>query len=607
MTDPRILDTPLLLDRAAASAEALTIPVSFASDAIIDDPWNGPTQLSMDPAAVDLSAATARGLPVQEMHQRGIPVGRVEQVRIDGGRIVGLMRFSASARGRELYRDCADGIITDTSVGASIYAVREEPGHLVAIRWRPDEVSLVDRGADPAVGINRASAPQHTEQSMSEPSQAVEPTGSAPTQATTAPVVEITRADQGEQQRIANIRELARYAHGRLPDAGLDRMGDDFVACGQPFEVFRAKVWELIAQRQAQAPAVGTPPPAQIGMSQAEAGRFSIVRAVNAALTGDWKRAGFELEASRAVADRLNRQPRGFFVPLEVQAEVARASLIQRAETQSAGNPTYGGFLVPTDYRVDLFIDALRPSSVAMSAGVRSLPGLVGNLSIPRKTGVGSFSWLSEGEDAPQTDITVGSVPMAPRTIAGGIYMTRRLLQQSSPAIEMLVRTDLVEGCALAIDLAVFHGDGVKAPRGITNTTGVNTQTVSSAGTPTWTETVGFETEVETDNALAGSLRYITTPAVVGKMKVTAKAANQAIFIMSDAGTVNGYPVSRSTQLNQHTILFGDFSQVMVGFWGVLDIKPDEAALAASGGLVIRVFQDADVAVRQPTAFCKNA
>jgi HK97 family phage major capsid protein len=607
----RELALPLTLDRAAADNARLEIACSFASDAIIDDPDCGPVRLSMDPAAVDLTVARARGIPVRIMHLRDLPIARVFNARIEGAVMRGILRFSQSQRGRELYQDALDGILTDLSVGAAVSAVMQKDDCLLAVRWAPKEVSIVDFGADPSVGINRAApsippaAPAAgivtTEVTMSDSNPAA-----APADGSTGPASPAA-ATSSNGANTANIIELARYATERYPDLGVQRLADDHVACGQPFEVFRGKVWSLISEHQAQRPGIAAPTPAaQLGLSQREAQSFSIVRACNAVLSGDWKRAGFELEASRAVADRLGRAPRGFFVPLEVQTQMGQGALIQRAETLSTGNPTYGGFLVGTDHRPDLFIDALRATSVCLSAGVRTLPGLTGNLSIPKKTGVASFSWISEGEDAPDTDIPFGAVAMSPRTIAGGIAMTRRLLQQSSPAIEQLVRTDLVDGCALALDLAILEGDGVKAPRGLINHPDINTQSINTAGSPTWAEIVGFETEVETDNALAGNLAYVTTPAVVGKMKTTAKATNQAIFLIDQGGQVNGYPVRRTTQLTTHRILFGDWSQVMVGFWGVLDIKPDEAKLAASGGLVIRVFQDADVAIRQGAAFCKN-
>jgi hypothetical protein len=39
--------------------------------------------------------------------------------------------------------------------------------------------------------------------------------------------------------------------------------------------------------------------------------------------------------------------------------------------------------------------------------------------------------------------------------------------------------------------------------------------------------------------------------------------------------------------------------------WGALDIVPDTASKAASGGLVLRVFQD--IGVRHAESFCINA
>jgi len=380
--------------------------------------------------------------------------------------------------------------------------------------------------------------------------------------------------------------------HGRYPELGVQRLGEEFTQFGRSFAEFQTEAWKLVRERKATEPAVGIPPPAEVGLSPREAQRFSIVRAARGFLSRDWKGAEFERACSRAVEERLGREAKGFFVPLEVQ------------RTMTVADPTAGGYLVGDTYRADLFIEALRATSVAMQAGARSLPGLVGNLSIPKQSAASTFYWLSEGEAVTSSDLTIASISMTPRTIGGSVPMTRRLLLQSSPAIETLVRQDLIIGAALSIDDAVFEGDGVKEPLGIVNTTGCNTQAVGTDGSPTFAEMVGFETEVETDNALAGSLAYVTTPAVRGKLKTTSKDTGSGMMIMGSDGSVNGYPVHVSTRLDQHRIIFGNFSDVLVGFWGVLDIKPDEAALASSGGLVLRVFQDVDVAVRHGQSFC---
>jgi HK97 family phage major capsid protein len=239
-----------------------------------------------------------------------------------------------------------------------------------------------------------------------------------------------------------------------------------------------------------------------------------------------------------------------------------------------------------------------------MAAGVRALPGLAGNVPIPKQTGSATFTWIGEGVDGTTSNLTFGTVNMSPRTISGAVPMTRRLLMQSSPAIEQLVRLDLVAGAALAIDDAIFEGSGAGGePLGIKNHTAINTQAINTNSTPTWAEMVGFESEVAADNALAGSLGYVTTPAIRGALKTTSKDTGSGLFIM-EGNSVNGYPVYVSTQLASDTILFGDWSQILVGFWGVLDIKPDESTLAASGGLVLRAFQDADIGIRNAVAFC---
>lgn len=585
MTDTvQHLDIPLAMERAAADADALTLPVSFASNNVVDDPLLGPVQLSLDTGAVDLQRAAEHGIPVRLMHQRGLPLARVEQIHVDADKLRGVMRFSHSEQGRQLHRDATDGILTDLSVGAAIYAVREEPDHLVAIRWTPREVSIVDEGADPTVGINRskpaAPAAAQPEHIMTEPT--IQPAASDPNPVA-APANE-------PGKNAAAILELARYADGRAPELGLLRMGEDYAAFDKPFDEFRAEVWRLLSDRQAAEPAPAAP--AELGLGEKQTQQFSIVRAAHAHLTRNWKKAGFELECTRAIAENLGREAQGFFVPLEVQ------------RTMSAGDSRAGGYLVADEHRGDMFIENLRAMSIAMQAGVQTLGGLVGNVAIPKKTSSATFGWLGEDEDQSTGDLALGSVTLTPRTVSGGVPMTRRLLMQSSPDVEAMVRADLVEGVALAIDLAVFEGSGASnEPLGLANHPDINTVTVGTDTTPTWAEVVDFESAVATDNALTGSLNYVTTPAVRGKMKITVKDAGSGLFVCADDNTVNSYPLLTSTQLATSRLLFGNFNQIVIGMWGVLDVKPDEATKAASGGLVLRVFQDADIAIRHAQAF----
>jgi len=69
---------------------------------------------------------------------------------------------------------------------------------------------------------------------------------------------------------------------------------------------------------------------------------------------------------------------------------------------------------------------------------------------------------------------------------------------------------------------------------------------------------------------------------------------------------INGYKVVPTTLITEKTTIFGNFNDVIIGMWGVLDIMVDTATKAASGGIVLRVFQDVDVAIRHPKSFAKS-
>jgi HK97 family phage major capsid protein len=233
------------------------------------------------------------------------------------------------------------------------------------------------------------------------------------------------------------------------------------------------------------------------------------------------------------------------------------------------------------------------------------LSGLVGNVDIPKQTGSSTAYWVGEDGSATDSEVAFGTVQLSPRTIANAVPITRRMLMQTDMSVDALITADIANVMALAIDLAILEGNGVNKPLGIVSTTGVNTQSVASAGAPTWAELVGFESSVDTDNALVGNLAYVTTPAVKGTLKTTKKDSGSGIFLL-DGGVANGYRVATTTQLTTNRIIFGNFADVIIANWGVLDIMQDLSTKAASGGVVIRAFQDLDAAVRHAESFCIN-
>jgi HK97 family phage major capsid protein len=182
------------------------------------------------------------------------------------------------------------------------------------------------------------------------------------------------------------------------------------------------------------------------------------------------------------------------------------------------------------------------------------------------------------------------------------------MLANSSLSIETLVRNDLAAGIGKIVDTGALDGSGSSGqPTGINNFSGVNSVTLATTKTPTWAETVEMESLVLADNVPFNRPAYLTTSGIVGNLKVTAKATNQAIFIMDDEGRVNGHPVVISNAVTSTYIYFGMWTDMLIGFFGGLDILVDPYTGSANNLTRIRATQFADVTLRHGQSFTKAA
>lgn len=570
-----------------------TVEIAFSSEVPVER-WFGEEILDHTVGSVRLGRLN-NGAPLLLGHDTDDQIGVIVSATIDSDRIGrAKVRFGQSDLATEIFKDVQDGIRTKVSVGYRILKMQlEDPSSETeryrATDWEPYEISIVSVPADDLVGVGRNQNTQENEILIQYEERIMPEEIKQVVEAINQPKIDV-KAERlsgatAERQRVQSIMTAAR-------DHNQTELAERFIEQGRSADDFKSVVETITAQ----APSVrDNTSVSQLGLSDGETREFSLMKAIRASVTGDWKDAGFERECSIAIADKLGRDARGFFVPMEVQKRVM--------------NVTTGANLIATDHLAGSFIDNLRAMSVVGQAGATILPGLVGNVDIPKKTGSATFSWLTDDADSSLTDLTLGSVAMSPKTIAGAVAMSRRLMKQSSPAIEQMIMNDLAVGAALAIDLAALQGSGSAGqPKGIVNAVGVNVQSIAaSAGTgyPTWAELVGFETAIAADEALMGALRFITTSAIRGGLKITAKDTGSGLFLM-EGGQANGYEVSVSNQLTAKRIIMGNFNDVLIGMWGVLDIMPDVAAKAAAGGLVLRAFQDVDVAVRHAESFCIN-
>ena len=343
-----------------------------------------------------------------------------------------------------------------------------------------------------------------------------------------------------------------------------------------------------------------------------EARPFSLIRFLVAQSSRDWSDAKVErrwhdrmIEAGYVVHDERSNLPPPFaLLPLKRQLE------IERRDVDSSG----AGSLIAVDLGVDAFIELLRNEALVLAAGARVLPGLVGTLDIPRQSAGASGGWIATETGSPsESQLTTDKLTLAPKTFGMRTEITRKMLKQATPSAEELVREDLRRGIGIAIDSAAINGSGASGqPTGLLLVSGVGTVTHGGALTATWSNMLEYESDLGTANAPSARRAFFMRSAARAALKATAKAANVAAgFLMEMDGKSNGYPSFVTEQCpasgSAGAIIFGDWTELMIGLWGVLDLFSDPYTLGNSGGLVVRGFQDIDIAVRHATSFTKSA
>lgn len=575
----------------------------------------------------DFSRIASGRSPLLADHRQELAaqIGIVESARIVAGRGEAVVRFGRGALASEILARVRDGEVVNVSVGYAVTALapagRRDGEMIYRARWAPHEISLVSVPADTTVGIGRA-APEPgaatitlslpdpeshmTPDEIAAAEAAARAAGAAATRAAqpapaqpAAQTPAAAPADPLVAER-ARVKEIRAMAHRFNLPADMVSAAEER---GVSAEAFQRQVLDHLGSDAATATRNKD---AGLGLTEKEVKRFSILNAVrflaNPADAGMRAAAGFEIEVSEAAQQKLGRAARGILIP----ADVLESPAFARA--QNVGTPAQGGNLVATDLLPGSFIELLRHASVLPRLGVRTLAGLVGNLEIPRQTDASAGYWIGEGDTPAESGLTFDKVALSPKTLASRVAITRRAMIQSTPDMEALVRSDMVAQMAAALDLAAIKGSGVApVPRGLLNTSGILTHAFDnvSGPNPSYEDVIDMETALHVAASLAGSLKWLMAPGMKGGLRKSPVEEGHPEKIMTKGDELDGYPavICAPAVLDADELIFGDWSQQILGLWSGLDLTVDTAALAASGGIVLRAFQDADFVVRQPKAF----
>ncbi len=593
--------------------EKRTVEISFSSEEPYER-WFGVEILDHRKKAIRLERLNDGGALLAD-HNPYQQIGVVEKAWVQDNKGRAKVRFSKNEKADEYFRDVLDGIRSKVSVGYIVHKMRleEDDEGVETFRvtdWEPLEVSLVAVPADATVGVGRSESElKHKtiiegDDDMSPVKDPVKTTQNKEHETGNEPNVDVKeveeRARRDEMSRVKEIMSIGRK---------FDKMeaAEQFVSDGRSVEEFKDKVLQSIG-----AEPVGTKT-ADIGLTKKEVKQYSFLRLIRALANPTDKKAqeaaGYELECSQAVADEMRSAPEGAYIPYDVLSR----------DLTVGGT---GSNVVDTSLMTGSFIDMLMNRLAIKQAGAQVLGGLVGDIAVPKQTGGATAYWVGEGIDVTESTPALGQVGLTPKTIGAFTDLTRKFIKQSSIDAEAFVRRDLARTLALGIDLAAISGDGASDnPTGILNTSGISLIVGGTDGAaPTWSHIVEHWQKVAVDNADIGSLAFLTNAKVVGKLMTTEKASGTGQFVcpgFPDANGITNFGGMRTLTSNQvpsnldkgtstgvcSAIIFGNFSDLLMGQWGTLDINVDASSLSTSGGLRVVALQDVDVAVRHAESF----
>jgi HK97 family phage major capsid protein len=269
--------------------------------------------------------------------------------------------------------------------------------------------------------------------------------------------------------------------------------------------------------------------------------RYSLTRAVeqSALLQRGGKPDGIEGDLHRellAAQGGKQENPGYLIIPYRTygdeeaeEREFDRARLRQQMGQRAMGTTVVGSGaeLVYDNPPMDI-LDALRPRLLLQNLGCTFLPGLKGDLPLPRFTSDAVLHHVDENPGVDVTSTTLGTdvAWLKRKSLAGALPLPKQLMQNSQVALELKARASIAAAAAVMINRKCFHGTGSQyQPMGMWNLPGVTP--VASTAIPVFADFINMQTAIEdldagSDGSASG---YAMTTGLSGLLRKTSEAS----------------------------------------------------------------------------------
>lgn len=234
-------------------------------------------------------------------------------------------------------------------------------------------------------------------------------------------------------------------------------------------------------------------------------------------------------------------------------------------------------------------ITALRGALTLTRAGAQWIDGLVGNVDIPTYSGT-TVGWGTEVASASNGTGTFGKISLTPKRLTAYIDVSKQFLAQTSPTAEALLKEDLVNALACALEKALLATSNTSnAPAAIASsashiTTAANWYSVVAA--------------LEGAN-MYGDFNAILNPSLKASLRGVEVGGSGSGRLLFDYGELDGYPTHITTNAGSGLGFIGRFQELVIGQWGAADITVDPYTRATNGEVRITLNAYLDAALRR--------
>ncbi|EJP4770223.1 phage major capsid protein [Escherichia coli] len=604
------------------------------------------------PEAVDLSRLN-NNAPLLFNHNFDNHIGVVCDARIDADNVGrALVKFSKHGTlANDIRNKVIEGTMEKISVGYDIkeYHIDYTKGQLIVTKWAPFEISFVTVPADDSVGLNRSlntitvnlgAKRDMTKEQIEEIKEEQE---SAQVEETPVEENKESEVEETQERQVEENEENENLEDGKDAEHP-ESVDDDSSTVREEEEVKEEREAAPVEEEKTEEVAERS--------EEDELEIREIARELNINEDDEeFKRAlankeitpeAFRTKALNkiATAQRNNEQQikdskmektfdlnnviRSLVDGAALGANEAEYSAMAAGAAMQRGRAARGGSVfVPaaalraaadgntkttltavTDEKLltESYIEMLLPASCLGRLGVTVLSGLNSPIAVPKMTAssVDAFGFVDENGSAPESKATLENVKMAPKTFAGGNPISRQSLK-TVPNIATLITDHINKAVRIKLEqLILSDKDNTRGPKGLVKQL-VDGGRVTKKAAFSYKDFLKEIAALTDAGVPAQSIKFAMSGATAAELESTLKDNGVSGYIIEN-GKLAGYDVVTSGVIPADHIVLGDFSGIMIGEWGGLELDMDDTTYRAQSAIVPRIWVDLDFTVVQPEA-----